>query len=41
MTLLIVIAVLVLVAIVATVSRIATDGYHRVPTCSEGLHYYR
>jgi len=41
MTLFIVLALVVAVAIAATIHSLITDGYHRVPTCSEGLHYYR
>ena len=41
MTLIIVLTVVVAVAIAASVHSLLTDGYHRVPTRSEGLHYYR
>ena len=35
------IIVIAIVAIAATVHALVTDGYHRIPTCSEALHRYR
>ena len=41
MTLFIVVAALAIVAAVATIHSLLTDGYRQVPTCTEGLHHYR
>lgn len=41
MTVLIVLAALVVVAVAATIRSLVTDGYHRVPTCAEAVHCYR
>jgi len=41
MTLLFVVVAVAIAAAAATIHQLTTDGYHRVPTCSEGAHHYR
>ena len=41
MTLIIITAALAIAAAAATIHSLLTDGYHQVPTCTDGAHHYR